>query len=332
MLYLKKYLPIYRIGQYIDIGNVGTNNFIQLDYCSEILVLLDQLVSHGIEAENIISNVLYEKLHSKGLLKNYESSISDEKSLRNMLYMDFLKIDPKDFENMLDKRILIFGAGAAGGIIAYLLVQFGYMNITVVDDDIVKMSDVYKTVIYRRQDIENQKVIALKRNIEENFDISIKTIISSPKSYEEIFSVIEDERPDLIIKACDPDLSFRYYLDKICFNKGIPFIYMSYSFDRINIGPFFVPGLTKSDKDLEKYFTKTSGKDYTYLNHQKLFSNSTIHPSISFNINILANIILKEIVFFHLKKFEYVFSLNREVFFYPLTMKVYFLDLGKLSN
>ena len=115
--------------------------------------------------------------------------------------------------------------------------------------------------------------------------------------------MIEDEKPCLIIKACDPDLSFRYYLNEICFELGIPFVYMSYSFDRINVGPFFVPGKTKSDEVLENHLIKTVGKEYTFLNHKKLFSNYIVHPSVSFNINILANIILKEVIFFHLKKY-----------------------------
>ncbi len=332
MLYLKKHLPIYRIGKFIDIGNIGTNFFLQLNYCTETLVLLERLVLHGIELESIKENPIFEKLYSKGLLNSYESFSFDEKSIRNLLFMDFLEIDPKNLKKIFNQKILIFGAGAAGGIIAYLLVQFGYKNITIVDDDTVEISDIYKTLIYKKQDIDKHKVLALKKTIKENFDINIRTIISSPKKKENISSVIEHEKPNLIIKACDPDLSFRYYLNEVCFKIGIPFVYMSYSFDRINIGPFFVPGMTKSDEVLENYFTKTMGAEYTFLNHQKLFPNYTVHPSISFNINILANIVLKEIVFFHLKKFEFVFSLNREVFFFPLTMRVFYKDLNVLSD
>lgn len=332
MFFLEKYLPIYKIGKFIDVGIFGTNSYVQLDYNKENLVLIEQLVSSGVEIEDIMNNQLYKVLYSNGLLKNYETYLEDDHSVRNALFMDFMKIDHVRFSNIFKNKILIFGAGAAGGIIAYLLVQFGYKNITIVDDDIVEISDIYKTVIYKKQDINTHKVSALKKYIADNFDINICTIISSPRSKVEIASVIESEKPDLIIKACDPDLSFRYYLNEICFDKVIPFIYMSYSFDRVNIGPFFVPGLTKSDKELEISFMNTCGEEYTFLNHQKLFSDYTIHPSISFNINILASIILKEIIFFHMEKFEYVFSLNKEVFFFPLTMRVFFKDLDKINN
>jgi hypothetical protein len=244
--------------------------------------------------------------------------------------MDFLKVDHEKINDVFKKKILIFGAGAAGGTLSYLMAQFGYNQIVVIDDDLVEISDIYKTSIFKREGIGQPKVVFLEKCIYENFGIKIKTIVSSPNENEHITSLIKEESPDLIIKACDPDLSFRYYLNEICFKIGVPFIYMSYSYDRINIGPFFVPGTTKSDVDIEKNFTKTFGDDYKYLNHKKLFSKYTIHPSVSFNINILANIILKEIFFFHLRRLEYVFSLNKEVFFFPLTMRVFFKDLNKL--
>ena len=102
---------------------------------------------------------------------------------------------------------------------------------------------------------------------------------------------------------------------------------MSYAFERVNIGPLFIPGKTESDSEIEKITTKNLGKQFSFLNHKKLFTDYTIHPSISFNINILAGLVLKETIFYLLGKFEYSHTINREVFFTPLTYKVYFRDI-----
>jgi hypothetical protein len=326
--YLKKYAPIYRVGKSIDIGLIGTDNFIKINYNEQNIKQLTKLTDLGISLDEINSCILYKNLHNKSLLDLYNLELFDNMPLRNILFFDFKNI-PFD-TNLLNKKILIFGAGAAGGTIAYLLAQFGYQNISISDNDIVEQSDIQKTFIYRKDNLHYKKVESLKKIILENFNICINPLDVAPSAQKEIANIIDQESPELVIKACDPNLSFRYYLNEILFDREIPFIYMSYSFDRINIGPFFVPGVTKSDTVIEKNLVKMYGEDYRFLNYEKLFNNYTIHPSISFNINILANFVLKEIILFHLKKLEFVISINKEVFFNPLTFQTYFRSLDKI--
>jgi hypothetical protein len=107
---------------------------------------------------------------------------------------------------------------------------------------------------------------------------------------------------------------------------------MSYALERLNIGPLFIPGTTASDSEIEKISINNLGKHFSFLNHKKLFSNYTIHPSISFNINILSSLVLKEIIFYLLGMHEYSLTINKEVFFVPLTCKVFFRDLSKLKT
>ena len=328
----RNYLPGYKSqtnlqnGDNLDWCRVRRS---EIKYSYENIKNIEKLVVEGIEIVDVKSIKLFTELYKSNLLTEYSSLDISNPYIRNIFYLDFLKINI-NYSEILSKKILVFGAGAVGCNISYLLAQFGYKNVIVIDDDRVEESDIYKTLIYRRSDIGQFKVDSLRICIESNFAISIETFIDSPKKQSEISSYVELLKPDLIIKACDPNLSFRYYLNEICFGMKIPFVYMSYSFERINIGPFFVPGLTKSDKEIEFDFSKKFGNSYSYLGHEKLFSDYTIHPSVSFNINILSNIMLKEILFFHLNKFEFVFSLNKEVFFFPLTMKVFYKDLSKL--
>lgn len=106
---------------------------------------------------------------------------------------------------------------------------------------------------------------------------------------------------------------------------------MSYAYERINIGPLFMPGVTVSDTEIEKLIIKNRGNQFSFFSHKKLFKSYTIHPSISFNINILSSLIMKEIIFYLLDRFEYCLSVNKEVFFVPLTYKILFRDLSKIK-
>lgn len=329
---LKNYYPIYKIGPYIDIGIVGSEKFVQIEHNTQNFSLIYQALSEGFSDGDVEKSDVLRQLSDKGLMVKYQPISHLPVSERHAKFFEFIGIEREETEAALGKKILIFGAGAAGATIAYLLAQFGYRRIFVVDNDIVELSDMEKTLIYRREDVNMSKVNALKHCIHLNFGFFIEVLESSPDNRNELSEVIDDVNPDLIVKACDPDLSFRYYLNQICFLKSIPFIHMSYSFERINIGPFFVPGVTKSDSEIELNFTKMCGPEYRFLNHRKLFQDSTVHPSTSFNINILAGIILKEIIFFHLNRHQYVYCLNKEVFFFPLSMRVLYRSLNDLNN
>lgn len=315
------------MGSLIDIGIFGTENFVQIDYNHQNLAIIQQALTQGFQTLEVKSTPLLQKLLTAGLLTEFQNCVECPISMRHKNFMDFLGINNEKISEGIQKKILVFGAGAAGATITYLLAQYGYQHIYLIDDDCVEISDIEKTLIYKKGDIGKLKIDVLSMYLLENFGLNIVTKCCSPISKDELLRLINSIQPDLIIKACDPDLSFRYYLNEICFLKSIPFVYMSYSYERINIGPFFVPGLTGSDIDLENNFRQICGPQYNYLNHKKIYPNLLIHPSTSFNINILGGIILKEIIFFHLNHYEYVFSLNREVFFFPLSMRILYRSI-----
>jgi hypothetical protein len=107
---------------------------------------------------------------------------------------------------------------------------------------------------------------------------------------------------------------------------------MAYSFETNIIGPLFVPGITCCDLSLNEYQKSIYGDDHDFNKVNKLFTTYTTHPSINFNINILANLILKEIIFFLLGKFEFVNSLGKVIRFIPLSLRGSSSTLPCISN
>lgn len=280
-----------------------------------------ELVISGISMFDIRKNQMYAEMYQKEMLVDFDE-YKDNFNNRNKLFFNFKK-QRYISKKKLNSIILIFGAGAAGSTIAILLAQFGFNNIVVVDDDIVQQSDIEKTMVFRKEHFDRKKIDCIREIIYDNFSHDTQTLFNRPNSKREINEVVARCKPDLVIKACDPSLGFRINLNEICFQNNIPFIQMSYSFDRINIGPFFIPGITSCDNYFNDFVKKQKGKEYDFLNHEKLFSDYTVHPSTSFNINILSNFVFVELMFFFMDKYEFVKSLSRIIFYYPLMMKFY---------
>lgn len=104
--------------------------------------------------------------------------------------------------------------------------------------------------------------------------------------------------PQFIVKACDPDHNFRLHLSNVCYERGIPFIHMSYFMEYINIGPLFVPQVSYCDYIINETTINKFGEKYSFKRLKKLYKEHLIHPSVSFNVNILSSLILKEMTFY----------------------------------
>ena len=327
--FLKQYYPIFKAENKLCIGIPWGNDYLEVNYNENNYKKIEELIINGIDKGEILLHKEIRTLYKKNMLSEY-SKINNSNNIRLELFLQYLGVN-KTVEDFYEKKILVFGAGAGGSTLLFMLAQIGFKKLYVVDDDLVDKFDLFKTLIYRKNSIGELKVESLKKVIKSNFNINIKGYRAKPINYEDINNFINDIKPDFIVKACDPSLSFRYNLNKLCFEKKIPFIYMSYAFERINVGPLFIPGVTLSDLELEKYYMKIKGKHYAFKKHEKLFSKEIIHPSVTFNVNILASLILKEILFYFLETPEFSLSINKEVFFIPLNYKVFYRDLSKLN-
>lgn len=315
--YLKKTFHIYRSGSHLSIGDPIQPQYFTTEYSEEIINKLQNLIKNGASEDEVRNDFLIKQLKNKDLLTTNQSYLQIES--RKTLFFQHFSINFSNYE-FLNNNILILGAGALGSTIVYLLAQFGFKNITIVDDDLVEKSDIEKTMIFRREDIGELKVNSIKKIIHSVFNVEINTIPEKITEINKIETLLLSTKPNFLIKACDPDLFFRVYINQLCFKYKIPYYNISYSYESVNNGPMYIPGFTCCDNSLNKMFQSKLGQDFNFYNHSKLFTDYTIHPSISFNINIASNIALKEIIFFLSGNLEYVKSLGQLAVFRPLYM------------
>lgn len=318
--FFKKFVPIYKAQDKICIGIVGTDDYLETDFNEYNYKLLEKLLKHGIE-ESSIRIPLYDRLNKRNFLELSSTVVNDSKSSRSELFLEYILNKPTSDEIRIVKikPILIFGAGAGGSTLIYLLAQFGFKNIFVIDFDIVSESDLGKIMIFDKPDIGSKKISSLKEKIKINFSIDINIIDANLSQEIEIERVINLIKPEIVVKACDPDGIFLMNLNKVCFKHKIPYISMAYSYDSLKIGPLLVPNITSCSEAISKDVMKHYGDHYKIDQFKRLFNDYLVHPSISFNINTLSSLIFKEILFFLIEEYDFCQTIGRIITFNPLS-------------
>lgn len=119
----------------------------------------------------------------------------------------------EDNVNKLKKaNVLIVGLGGVGGYALETLVRSGIYNLTIVDGDIVELSNLNRQIISKRNVIGRPKVlVAQARTLEINPDVNLKVI--NEFISEDNFSLLNIDSFDYVIDACD-DLNLKILLIK----------------------------------------------------------------------------------------------------------------------
>ena len=117
----------------------------------------------------------------------------------------------EDNVNKLKKaNVLIVGLGGVGGYALETLVRSGIYNLTIVDGDIVELSNLNRQIISKRGVIGRPKaLVAQARTLEINPDVNLKVINHFIR--EDNFSLLNIDSFDYVIDACD-DLNLKILL------------------------------------------------------------------------------------------------------------------------
>ena len=319
MFYFKKHNAVYKTKSKIVVKRRGKGLKINLNDSN--IKLLRKIISEGIEVDEIEKTELYKNLYDNDFLyKNSDFEVK-AKINRNNLFLNHVdnNITNSEIEILKKTNILIYGVGGVGSPLIYLLAQFGYKNLTVIDFDKVENSDIQRVMTYDKDDLGKLKTKALKDKINRVFSIKINCFEGTYSKKNEVEEIIKKVKPDFIVNACDPKPAFRLHLNEICFKYKIPYINLSYAYEYLLIGPIYVPTITSCANSFNINIKKKYGNDEGYENVEKLFHDFLVHPSNSFNINIIASLAFKEILFFTLGKFAFCQTIGREISFNTLT-------------
>ena len=111
-------------------------------------------------------------------------------------------ISINDIKKIGNAKILLVGVGGVGGYALESLVRSGFKNISIIDGDVISISNLNRQIIAKMTNIDKLKVEEAKtRCLEINPDVKINTM--DVYLNEDNFNDFINENYDYIIDACD---------------------------------------------------------------------------------------------------------------------------------
>lgn len=127
-----------------------------------------------------------------------------------------------NLSSLRDKNILIVGLGGVGGYVVEGLIRCGIGSLTIVDADIVDVTNINRQIIALNSTIGKEKATLLKDrclDIQNNATIRSKVLFVDENNMDDIF----DQRYDYVVDACDTVKTKKMLIAK-CFHEKIPII------------------------------------------------------------------------------------------------------------
>ena len=150
------------------------------------------------------------------------SVVADNMNNDKYFHTTFLKeIGVRGQEKLLKSKVLVIGAGGLASPALIYLASMGVGHISVVDDDIVSISNLPRQIIFDEEDVDKKKVDVIKTKLEKkNKDISIHVYDTKIK---------EDNALDIIkghdiVLECSDDFFTKFLVNDTCLELGIPFV------------------------------------------------------------------------------------------------------------
>lgn len=124
-------------------------------------------------------------------------------------------------EKIKSKKIVLVGCGGIGSVLAELLIRGGFLNLTLIDNDIIDETNLQRQTFFE-EDIGNSKTKALKKHlqkIDKNSKITSKLDLLSKKNIDETC-----KDADLIIDATD-NFETRKLINEYCEKNNKDWLY-----------------------------------------------------------------------------------------------------------
>lgn len=130
-------------------------------------------------------------------------------------------IDWWDQERLLNARVLVAGAGAIGNEVIKNLALLGVGHLLIVDRDVVELSNLTRSVLFRAEDRGSFKAqVAARRATEINPDIEVR-FLAGDLEFDVGLGVYRDV--DVVI-GCLDSVQARLALNRLCRRAGVPWL------------------------------------------------------------------------------------------------------------
>ncbi len=139
--------------------------------------------------------------------------LSDNELLRYNRQIMLPQIDINGQQKLLNSKVLVFGAGGLGSPVSMYLAASGIGELTIVDPDIVDLSNLQRQILHGTDDIGKNKVDSAQQMLRSlNAQVSVRTIaevLTNEKLAKEVL------RTDVVVDATD-NFESRFAINAAC--------------------------------------------------------------------------------------------------------------------
>jgi len=149
------------------------------------------------------------------------SLLNDDQLLRYSRHLLLPGMDIDGQLNLIESKILVIGMGGLGSACTPYLASSGVGNITLVDDDLIELSNLQRQILYTKIDLGQPKAdIARQRLQAINPDCKINAIVQRLDD-NELDPLISES--DVVID-CSDNLKTREQINRLCFLHKTPLV------------------------------------------------------------------------------------------------------------
>ncbi len=192
----------------------------------------------------------------------------------------------KNIDKIKNLKILILGLGGVGGYIVEALVRCGVNNITIVDGDTIKPSNINRQIIATSKNNNKYKTKEWKKRIKLINKDAVVNIINTHITEDNI-EILFSDNYDYIIDACDSS-KVKIKLVKECYNRKIKLVSSMGTANKIDATKLTISTLDKTTTD------PLARKIRQNIKNKEIMKNVTVVFSTEKAIN---NAMLGSIVF-----------------------------------
>ena len=169
---------------------------------------------------------------------------SEDRYSRNQYFLT-LNNEDKSLEFLKDKKVLILGAGGVSTHIIWAYSAVGIKDITIVDFDIVEVSNLNRQLFYEENDIGKNKIdVIYKRLSTINKDTNLTLVNKQIKTEDDFQNIITSKDFDLVVVAIDDPPAVRNWINTVCVKNKIPYIGGGFGNSMGVIGITYIPNIT----------------------------------------------------------------------------------------
>ena len=229
--------------------------------------LLKKMLSEdGLTREDLICTIGEDKANFLIEHKIYLTSLKEDDTVFSRTSQFFEQhLSAEQQKQIAESNLLILGCGGIGSSIAWLFAGLGIKKMTIVDFDVVEISNLNRMFMFNIADVGRKKTEVIKEKLQGLYaDMEITAVDAKIDSEASLNEICSKEKYALVIKALDSPSIFPVWLDSVCKKNKLRYIGGITLRDRVMVGPTYIPGvaedgwsdIVRTDNSMEHIYGK----------------------------------------------------------------------------